>query len=138
MEFNIGERLAALGLLPQEGTLITMKIVHDLRQALAFDEAELAVLDFQQSDGQLRWNNSTKRNTIVISNAAIAERQTLTVEIVPNGEGIDEEILIFGPKEVKVGVKAAGIIHDELGKLDKDGALRESHLALCEKFEYEG
>jgi len=102
MEFTVEERLTTLGLLPPEGTLLTMKVIHDLRQGLAFSEEDLAILDFQQSDGQLRWNNG------------------------------------IGPKEVKVGVKAAGVVHDELAKLDKDDKLRESHLTLCEKFEYEG
>ena len=138
MEFNIEERLTALNLLPQEGTLITMKVVHDLRQALAFSEAELALLNFQQSDERLTWNSSIKRNTIDISDVAITEEQTLRVEILPNDEGNPEEILIISPKEVKVGVKAAGVVHDALEKLDKDSKLRESHLPLVEKFEYEG
>ena len=101
MQFAVEERLAALGLLPQEGTLITMKVVHDLRQGLAFSEKDLAILNFKQENDRLTWDN-------------------------------------LDPKEVKVGVKAAGVVHDELAKLDKDGKLRESHLALCEKFEYEG
>ena len=101
MEFTVEERLTALGLLPQEGTLITMKVVHDLRQGLAFSEEDLAILDFRQEDERLMWNN-------------------------------------IGPKEVKVGVKAAAVVHDELAKLDKDSKLRASHLTLCEKFEYEG
>lgn len=100
MEFTVEERLTALGLLPPEGNLITMKIVHELRQGLAFSEEDLAILGFRQENERLIWNN-----------------------------GID-------PKEVKVGVKAAGVIHDELAKLDKDGKLRESHLLLVEKFGY--
>ena len=102
MEFTVEERLTALGLLPPEGNLITMKIVHELRQGLAFSEEDLAILDFRQEDERLMWNNG------------------------------------IGPKEVKVGVKAAGVVHDELAKLDKDEKLREAHLSLVEKFEYEG
>lgn len=102
MEFAVEERLSALSLLPPEGTLLTMRIVHELRLALAFSEEDLAILNFRQEDERLMWNNG------------------------------------IGPKEVKVGVKAAGVVHDELAKLDKDGKLRESHLALCEKFEYAG
>ncbi len=101
MQFAVEERLAALGLLPQEGTLITMKVIHDLRQGLAFSEEDLAILDFKQEDERLLWQP-------------------------------------LDPKEVEVGIKAASIIQDELKKLDKDGKLREAHLALCEKFEYEG
>lgn len=102
MEFTVEERLTALNLLPQEGTLITMKVVHDLRQGLAFSEEDLAFLNFRQEDERLLWDNGV------------------------------------GPKEVKVGVKAAGVVHDALEKLDKDSKLRESHLSLVEKFEYEG
>ena len=102
MEFNVEERLTTLNLLPQEGTLLTMKVVHDLRQALAFSEEDLAFLNFRQEDERLMWDNGV------------------------------------GPKEVKVGVKASAIIHDKLAELDKSEKLRASHLALCEKFEYEG
>lgn len=101
MQFAVEERLAMLGLLPQEGNLLTMKIIHELRQELAFSEEDLAILDFKQEDERLLWQP-------------------------------------LDPKEVKVGVKAASIIHDELKKLDKDSKLRASHLTLCEKFEYEG
>lgn len=101
MQFAVEERLAMLGLLPQEGNLLTMKIIHDLRQELAFSEEDLEILNLKQENERLRWND-------------------------------------LDPKEIKVGVKAASIIHDELAKLDKDSALRESHLLLCEKFEYEG
>ena len=102
MKFTVEERLATLGLLPQEGTLITMKVIHDLRQGLAFSEEDLAILDFRQEDERLMWNNG------------------------------------IGLKEVEVGIKAASVVYDELAKLDKDSKLRASHLALCEKFEYEG
>lgn len=102
MEFTVEERLAMLNLLPPEGNLLTMKIVHDLRQALAFSDEELEALNFQQSDGRLSWQN--------------------TVE----------------PKEVEAGIKARGVVYDELEKLDKEKKLREAHLTLCEKFEYAG
>lgn len=102
MEFAVEERLAMLNLLPPEGNLITMRIVHDLRQALGFSDEEFTALEFKQENGRLMWK-----------------------------EGI-------GPKEVRVGVKAASIAHDELAKLDKGGKLTVAHLTLCEKFEYEG
>ena len=57
MEFNVEERFTMLGMLPPEGNLITMRIVHDLRQGLAFSEEDLKVMDIQQTDGQLRWKN---------------------------------------------------------------------------------
>lgn len=103
MEFTVPERLTMLGLLPPAvGNLLTVKIVHDLRQAIAFSEEDLGILQFEQNDGQLRWKDG------------------------------------IGPKGIEVGPQVAKIIHDELGKLDKNEKLREDHLTLVEKFEYEG
>lgn len=102
MEFTVEERLTMLNLLPAEGNLATMKIVHDLRLELAFSEEDLEVLKFEQTDNQLRWNSD-------------------------NG---------LGSKEIKVGHQAFIVIHDELKKLDDTGKLRETHLAVADKFEY--
>ena len=103
MKFTVGERLTMLGLLPPAvGSLLTVKIVHDLRQAIAFSEGDLAILQFEQRDGQLHWKDG------------------------------------IGPKEIKVGPQATKIVYDELGKLDEGEKLREDHLPLVEKFEYEG
>ena len=58
MEFTVEERLALLNLLPPEGSLLTMKIVHELRLALSFSDEELEALQFQQNGDQLMWNQS--------------------------------------------------------------------------------
>lgn len=103
MQFTVEERLLMLNLLPPaEGNLLTVKITHDLRQGLAFSEEDLAILQIEQSDGQLRWQNGV------------------------------------GPKELEVGPHIAKVIYDELAKLNEGERLREGHLSLAEKFEYEG
>jgi len=54
-----------LNLLPPEGSLLTMKIVHELRQVLAFSDEELVALDFQQhEDGRLTWKNTVEPRVI--------------------------------------------------------------------------
>lgn len=103
MQFTVEERLTMLGLLPPGvGNLLTVKITHDLRQGLAFSEEDLAILQFEQGDGQLNWQKG------------------------------------IGPKELEVGPHITKVIYDELAKLDESETLREGHLSLAEKFEYEG
>ena len=62
MEYNMGirERLVLLGVLPAEGTLATIRIVNELRQALSPGEAEYADLQMVEGDGQLRWNQEAE------------------------------------------------------------------------------
>ena len=40
MELGIGDRLILLSILPKEGDLATVRIVHELRQGLSFTEEE--------------------------------------------------------------------------------------------------
>lgn len=61
-----------LNLLPPEGTLLTMKIVHELRQDLAFSEEELAALKFQQSNDRLQWENTVEPKEIEVGVKAMS------------------------------------------------------------------
>jgi hypothetical protein len=45
-------------MLPKEGDLTTIRIVNELRETLSFTEEEHALLNFQQGDNQLRWNDN--------------------------------------------------------------------------------
>ena len=58
MKLSVIERLTLLGILPEQGNLMTIKIVSKLREELSFDEAEHAALQFRPSeDGKrLQWN----------------------------------------------------------------------------------
>ncbi|HUW11155.1 MAG TPA: hypothetical protein VM537_15605 [Anaerolineae bacterium] len=57
MKFDLGvrERLVLLGILPAEGSLATIRIVRELREALSFSEAEHEDLQMKQVDNQIRW-----------------------------------------------------------------------------------
>lgn len=46
-----------LNILPREGTIMTIKIVRELREALSFSEAEHKSLNFQKlEDGGMQWD----------------------------------------------------------------------------------
>jgi hypothetical protein len=53
MKLGVLDRLTLLNVLPPEGDLLTIRIVHGLRQRLSFTEEEHAALKFTKSaDGQ--------------------------------------------------------------------------------------
>ncbi len=53
MEFSVLERGLMLNVLPKEGNLFTMRIVHELRMALGFSDAELQALNVRPTpDGR--------------------------------------------------------------------------------------
>ena len=70
MDFTVEERFCMLNLLPPKGNLITMKIVHDLRQALAFSEEDLKALNFRQEGEQLRWDNGVGPKEVKVGQKA--------------------------------------------------------------------
>ena len=56
MKLSIKDRLVLLNTLPPEGNFATLKIVHELKMALAPSEEEAKAIDLVQEAGQLRWN----------------------------------------------------------------------------------
>jgi hypothetical protein len=61
-----------LNLLPKEGNFLTVKIVHDLRMALGFDEHELSALNFRLTEdgkGQM-WDDVVPPKAVEIGDKA--------------------------------------------------------------------
>jgi len=72
MELSVLERGLLLNVLPKEGNFITVKIVHDLRMALAFDEHELSALNFRPTPdglGQM-WDDVVPPKVVEIGEKA--------------------------------------------------------------------
>ena len=56
MQLNTFDRLILLNILPGQGDITTIRIVHKLRQDLSFSEEEHAALEIQTGeDGLIRW-----------------------------------------------------------------------------------
>lgn len=66
---SVAERLALLGLLPQQGNLVTMRIVRELREALMFSETEIKRLELRQEGTTWRWANERQPKAIMITDA---------------------------------------------------------------------
>lgn len=56
MQLDVKERLTLQGLLPPEGSFLTLRIVRELKEALSFTETELKELNFKQDGNQLSWS----------------------------------------------------------------------------------
>jgi hypothetical protein len=122
MNLNVLERLLLLNILPQQGDLTTIKVVHRLREDLGFTEEEHAVLQFRVQDGQAQWLQDYGESVPVPDGMTREEAAAALAEL--NG-GI----------EIDIGLKAAQVIREVLEKLNDDGSLTEQHIGLCEKFE---
>lgn len=58
MKLSVRQRLLLLPVLPEKGSLLTIRIVRELREALSFDEGEIAELNLVQNDGRVFWDES--------------------------------------------------------------------------------
>jgi len=57
MILNVLDRVTLLGVLPEQGDFVTLKIVRQLRESLSFTEEELRDLEIKQTDGRIFWNS---------------------------------------------------------------------------------
>ncbi|MBA7680442.1 hypothetical protein ES703_88758 [subsurface metagenome] len=105
MKLNIGERFALLGVLPQQGNAITLRIIRELQSRLSFTEEELKHYNIQNHtnpDGSAR----------VTWNPELSEEET----------------------DIPIGEAATGVIKGELTRLNAQNQLHVTMLPLYEKF----
>ncbi len=53
MKLAVTERMVLINVLPQEGDVVTLKVIRDLQSALGFSEEEIAELDHGTVDGKI-------------------------------------------------------------------------------------
>jgi hypothetical protein len=107
MKLNILERLMLLNVLPPEGDLRTMRIVHDLRMALALSQQEMTDWGVEN-----QVDEAGKPTGVIWDDAKVQ----------------DAEIDVAGEK--------TALIVEALKKLDSEKKLTAQHLSLCEKFPF--
>ena len=61
MKLNIRDRFVLLNILPPEGDIATIKIVHTLRQDLAPTEQEFKDYKIVQKEGQVMWDDAMEK-----------------------------------------------------------------------------
>lgn len=55
MKLGVGDRIVLLSILPSEGDLSTIRIVHDLKQMLSFSEEEHESLQIKVEGDKIKW-----------------------------------------------------------------------------------
>ena len=95
MELTVLERLLLLNMLPAEGDLTTIRIVHNLRQELSFSEEEHAKLQFAQDGGNVQWQEGAIPNKVF--------------DFAPKAAGLIAESLSKLDKEKKVKPEHLGL-----------------------------
>lgn len=55
-ELNVMERLTLLGLMPKEGSFVTLKLSREFVANIGFTEEEIKGFEINESDGKVQWN----------------------------------------------------------------------------------
>jgi fructosamine-3-kinase len=56
MKLNLSERLTILGILPKEGSFVTLQIIRDLQKNLSPTEEEFKEFEIKQDAQKIGWN----------------------------------------------------------------------------------
>ena len=59
MKLNVLERIILLNLFPDKGSFTNLKLIRVAKEELSFSEEENKILEFQQNNGALKWNDSS-------------------------------------------------------------------------------
>ena len=70
MKLDVRERLTLLGIMPQEGNFITLKVLRKLKDNLSFSEEEIKKYNFKQVDQHVTWEQDTEPKAIEIGTQA--------------------------------------------------------------------
>ncbi len=105
MKLNIPERLALLGVLPQQGNAATLRVIRELQSELSFSEEEtehFSITNHQLPDGRatINWNPELTKET----------------------------------KDIKIGKTAKKTIIRQLERLDRTEQLHVSMMPIYDMF----
>ena len=128
MKLDVYERIMLQNLLPQESDYVTLKLVRKLREALSFNEKEIAEIEFKN---QWRCPKCDKTEF----SAEMAKCTDCNIYMKTAGQvtwnDIKAEKCI---KDVHMGDKMLALCVTTLKKLSDEGKLTEQHMSLYEKF----
>jgi hypothetical protein len=70
MKLDVSERIRLLGILPEKGNLLTLKIVSTLRDDLSFSEKELKDWKIVTTPDRITWADGSKEKEVKIGEKA--------------------------------------------------------------------
>ena len=128
MRLEVFERLVLMNILPQEGDFITLKLVRKLREALAFNEKEIAEINFRN-----HWN-CPKCSKVEISRE-MPKCPDCDIYMVLGGQVTwDDDKAKKVLKDVFMGNKMLSLCESTLKKLSDEQKLTDQHMSLYSKF----
>ena len=128
MKLDVFERLMLQNLLPQESDYVTLKLVRKFREALSFNEKEIADIEFKN-----HWR-CPKCDTVELA-AEMAKCPDCDIYMKTAGQVTWNEIKAEKViKDVHMGDKILALCETTLKKLSDEGKLTEQHMSLYEKF----
>jgi len=117
-----------MNILPKEGDFITLKLVRKLREALSFNEKEIAEINFKN-----HWR-CPKCEKVELSAESIKCQECGIHMILAGQVTWDEEKAINVVKDVHMGKAMHNLCASTLKKLSDEGKLTEQHMSIYEKF----
>lgn len=70
MKLGIAERIRLLGILPEKGNIVTLKIVGDLRSELSFSEEEIRDFGLNVTNDRIIWNDGAEEKEVTFGDQA--------------------------------------------------------------------
>jgi hypothetical protein len=70
MKLDVSERIRLLGILPEKGNLLTLKIVRTLHDDLSFSEKELKDWKIVTTNDRITWGHNAKEKEVEIGDQA--------------------------------------------------------------------
>jgi hypothetical protein len=66
MKLDVGNRIRLLGILPEQGNLLTLKIVRELREELSFSEDEHKEMNLVVKQDRITWSDDAVEKDVTI------------------------------------------------------------------------
>ena len=131
------ERIKALEILPDHGTIFNLKIVRKLKESLSFSEAELKMASIKNEyqcphrEGDVGQRCGNKG---FFSEAPKCGIHNIIMELTGKLNFTFSPEFANSDKEIHMGPEALSLVSNSLKAMDANGALTEAHISLYEKF----
>ena len=128
MKLTVYERIVLQNILPQEGDFITLKLVRKLKEALAFNEKEIAEIDFRN-------HYKCPQCPKVELAKEMPKCPDCDIYMQPSGNVTwDDDKAKKVVKDVFMGAKMQALCESTLKKLSDEKKLTDQHMSLYQKF----
>jgi hypothetical protein len=128
MKLAVYERLTLQNILPREGDFVTLKLVRKLREALAFNEKEIAEINFKN-----HWKCPKCPNTEISAEVPKCPNCNVYMKLIGQVTW-DEDKAKDVIKDVHMGDTMLALCKTTLKKLSDEQKLTEQHMSLYQKF----